>query len=66
MIDPEYITSAQAAEQLGYTIQHVRRLIGQGRLAGFKLGRDWVVSRTSVEAMAVKGELLDLPFSQNR
>jgi excisionase family DNA binding protein len=59
-----YVTSGVAAERLDYSIQHVRRLIKQRRLDGFKLGRDWVVSSASVEAWANRGELIDLPLDQ--
>ena len=64
LFDPDYITSAQAAERLGYTIQHVRRLIHQGRLVGTKIGRDWVVRRDSVEAWASREQVLDLPLAR--
>jgi excisionase family DNA binding protein len=64
MNDPSYLTSAEAAEVLRYTIQHVRRLIVQGRLEGFKIGRDWVVLRSSVDTMAVRDEYLQLPLGK--
>lgn len=43
-----YMTTFEASISLGYTIQHIRRLLRGGRLQGMKLGRDWVVSRESV------------------
>jgi excisionase family DNA binding protein len=61
-----YMSSGDAAERLGYTIQHVRRLLKQHRLEGFKLGRDWVVLSSSVDAWAKRDEFLDLPFSRVR
>jgi excisionase family DNA binding protein len=64
LAEPSYITSSVAALRLGYTIQHVRRLIRQRKLEGFKLGRDWVVLSTSVDAWASRGEYLDLPLEQ--
>lgn len=44
----EYITTTEASETLGYTIQHTRRLVREGRLHGAKLGRDWLILRESV------------------
>jgi len=64
LAEPSYITSSVAALRLGYTIQHVRRLIRQHKLEGFKLGRDWVVLSSSVDAWASRGEYLDLPLEQ--
>jgi excisionase family DNA binding protein len=45
-----YMTTKEAAEKLGYTTQHTRLLIRQGKLEGSKFGRDWMVVRESVEA----------------
>jgi excisionase family DNA binding protein len=47
--DTELMSSAEAAQELGYTVQHVRRLVREGRIAGQKLARDWVVRRRSVD-----------------
>ena len=33
----------EAADQLGISQDHVRRLLEQGKIEGKKLGRDWVV-----------------------
>jgi excisionase family DNA binding protein len=62
MADGMYMTSAEAAERLGYTVQHVRRLVRQNRLEGFKLGRDWVVVCASVDNMLARDEYLALPL----
>lgn len=43
-----YITTKEAAENLGYTIQHTRLLIRQGQIEAEKFGRDWLVVRESV------------------
>ncbi|MBI2873081.1 MAG: helix-turn-helix domain-containing protein [Chloroflexi bacterium] len=42
------MTTPEASETLGYTIQHTRRLVREGRLQGTKMGRDWMVLRESV------------------
>ena len=57
-----YVTSSEGARMLGYTIQHVRRLVTEGRLDGFKHGRDWLILRASVEALAARKEYLELPL----
>src|SRR5690606_9169543 len=44
----DYITTDEAAALLGYTPQHVCRLVRSGALEGKKLGRDWIVLRESV------------------
>lgn len=42
------MTTREAAEALGYTIQHTRLLIRQGKIEASKFGRDWLVVRESV------------------
>lgn len=38
-----YLTSAEAANALGFSPDHVRNLIRRGKLKGEKLGRNWIV-----------------------
>ena len=47
-ISKELITTREAAENLGYTIQHTRLLIRRGEIEATKFGRDWLVVRESV------------------
>jgi excisionase family DNA binding protein len=42
------MTTQEAAEDLGYTIQHTRLLIRRGQIEATKFGRDWMVVRESV------------------
>ena len=58
----ESLTTKAAAELLGYTVQHVRRLIRDGRLRGARLGRDWLVERESVDRYVAGRENLELPI----
>jgi excisionase family DNA binding protein len=44
-----YLSTAEAAKLLDVSPQRVRDLIKAGRLEAFKVGRDWAVSRKSVE-----------------
>ena len=47
-ISQELITTQEAAENLGYTIQHTRLLIRRGQIEATKFGRDWLVVSESV------------------
>lgn len=48
-IGESVLTVPEAAELLGVTQQRVRFLIRRRKLPGWKLGRDWIVSRSAVE-----------------
>lgn len=39
----DYITSAEAAKQLGFSADHIRKLIRTGKMNGEKIGRNWIV-----------------------
>lgn len=45
MKNNDLVCTADAAKKLGYTLQHTRLLIRQGRLPALKIGRDWVIER---------------------
>lgn len=47
-LSQEVMTTREAAEDLGYTIQHTRLLIRRGQIEATKFGRDWLVVRESV------------------
>lgn len=40
-----YLTSAEVAELYGFTPDHVRHLISQGKLKAEKIGRNWIVNK---------------------
>ena len=50
MIKDKYFSTAEAANFLGFSIDHVRTLITQGRIKAEKVGRDWMI-----KACALKG-----------
>ena len=54
-ISQELITTREAAETLGYTIQHTRLLIRRGQIEATKFGRDWLVVRESVVEYKTSG-----------
>lgn len=62
MPDHAYISTEEAANQLAYTPQHVRRLVREGKLDGEKVGRSWIVRQDSVSQHLAVQENLSLPF----
>lgn len=40
-----YVTSFEAAQILGFTPDHVRRMIQKGRIKATKLGHSWLIRR---------------------
>ncbi|RMH38219.1 MAG: DNA-binding protein [Gammaproteobacteria bacterium] len=45
-----YVTTKEAAELLGYHIDHVRRMLREGDLKGRKVGYMWFVLLDSIRA----------------
>ncbi|MBN1261580.1 MAG: helix-turn-helix domain-containing protein [Anaerolineae bacterium] len=54
----EWITTAEAAEVSGYSLNHIRRLVREGRVRSKKFGRAWMVHRRSLESYAQEMERL--------
>lgn len=46
---PGYLSTREAADLLGVDVSQVARLVKSGRIHGVKIGRDWTISRESVE-----------------
>lgn len=44
-----YLTSAEAAQSLGFSPDHVRKLILQGKIKAEKLGRNWIIEKKNLE-----------------
>jgi len=63
MVDTDFLNCQEAAERLGCTRQHVSRLVRRGQLTGQKIGRDWIISRDSIERFAAGRENFALPLS---
>ena len=57
-----FISTDEAARQLRYSAQHVRRLVREGKLEGEKVGRDWIVSSESVGHHLAVRENFSLPL----
>ena len=47
--EADLITVSEAAARTGYTERHITRLLRQGKIAGKKLGRDWLTTTEAVE-----------------
>ncbi len=47
---PEWITTKQAAELIGYNAEYIRKLAQSGKIPAQKLGRDWVMKRADLLA----------------
>ena len=62
----EYMTTPEVSKTLGYTIQHTRRLVREGRLQGAKIGRDWMILRESVAVYVAHSNTPPLIPSQKR
>jgi excisionase family DNA binding protein len=45
-----------AAECSGYSLQYIRRLLRLGKLAGLKLGQQWLIQMGSFEAYLANAE----------
>jgi excisionase family DNA binding protein len=46
----EWISSEEAATMSGYHVEHIRRLIRQGKVRAEKKGHDWWIDRTDLAA----------------
>lgn len=47
----ELITSSQAAKLLGFTPDHVRRMINQGKIQAVKMGHIWMLKTTALKGI---------------
>jgi excisionase family DNA binding protein len=47
--DRSYITTPQASERTGYSKTYLTRLLRNGTLEGFRLGRDWLIFTDSLD-----------------
>ena len=54
MTKNKQLTSAMAAEILGYSASYTRRLLRAGILQGQKLGHDWILSTMEVNRYKLK------------
>jgi excisionase family DNA binding protein len=45
----EFMTVQEAAERLGFHVNHVRRMRRQGDLAGVKVGATWLITKESIQ-----------------
>ena len=60
-----YLSTEEAAEILGYSRQHVRVLVREGRLQGDRIGKNWLVSYSSVQEYLMQKNNMSL-FGNSR
>ncbi len=65
MATRSYLSTEEAAEILGYSRQHVRVLVRKGRLQGDRVGKNWLVSYSSVQEYIMQKRNLSL-FGNSR
>lgn len=46
---PEWISVQEAAAYTGYTVQHIRYLLREGKVKGRRFGRDWFTTREALD-----------------
>ena len=46
----EFISTEEAAEKLKYQVEHVHRMMREGRIAGLKIGRTWPICREAMDS----------------
>lgn len=49
-MENDLASTTEAASILGVSPQRVRQLLGEGRLVGTRIGRDWLIERQQLEA----------------
>ena len=54
VISSEFVKASEAAQIMGFSVQHTRLLIRQGYLKGIKIGRDWIIARDVLEDFIAK------------
>ena len=57
----EYLTTQQAADFLGYHVNHVYRLLSQGVIHGKQFSKVWMIPRSEVERIKALQEDGRLP-----
>jgi len=50
----EKLTTAEAARELGYHLNHVYRLLRQGKLTGTRFSGVWMIDREEVERIKAR------------
>jgi excisionase family DNA binding protein len=50
----DFITTKEAAKELGVTVRRVQALIRAGRLSAQKMGRDWIIRMVDLDKVRVR------------
>jgi excisionase family DNA binding protein len=65
-VENHLITVREAASALGVSQQYVRRMLRQGKLHGMRLGRIWLIERSSLRAILEIRTTIGLPGVYSR
>lgn len=60
VVEPEFLTVSEVAARLGYSEQHTRLLLRQGKVRGAKIGRDWMILREAAAGYVARQETAPL------
>jgi excisionase family DNA binding protein len=52
----DFITTKEAAKELGVTVRRVQALIRAGRLSAQKMGRDWIIRMVDLDKVRVRNQ----------
>lgn len=44
LLKDKFLTSFEAAKLLGFSPDHVRRMIGEGKIKAEKVGHNWIIN----------------------
>jgi len=61
---PEHVTAAEAAELVGCSETHIRRLIKRGELNATKKNRQWRIARGDVDTITLDDDATDRPAAR--
>jgi excisionase family DNA binding protein len=56
MPEEQWITVAKAAEQSGYSMRMIQRLLANGKIKGIKPGHDWLTTLEAVMEYRAKAK----------
>ncbi len=56
----EFVKVGEAAQILGFSVQHTRFLIRQGSLRGTKISRDWIIAREALDEFVARRNTVPL------
>ena len=62
----EFVSIEEAAEKFKYHVEHVRKMMREGRIAGLKIGRTWLEKRDALDSILQRIKPVRRPLPQAR